>query len=148
MNYVVDVCVDSRKLRPGVAFCRRATGSPTAVSLNLIVVPTPQGKHPAPISDQSMDSWRLSRRLVRTASRISMVSSTCVSSLSKTSLTNVIPIWILTETVHQRGDVEATPASECGRFPWVRLRFSSLFPCIPLDVQWEPVRLHARAPRC
>jgi hypothetical protein len=51
------------------------------------------------------------------------------------------------ETVRQRRDMEAAQTPECHYFSRVSFRFS-LLPCIPLDVQWEPVQVFARAPRC
>ena len=51
----------------------------------------------------------------------------------------IIPfsVWVLTEIVDQWNYVEATAASECGSFPWVRLSRSPFLPCIPPDAQRE-----------
>lgn len=48
-------------------------------------------------------------------------------------------ICVFTETVHQWDHVEAITTSECDQFPWLRLRFPSVLPCISLDVQRESV---------
>ena len=51
-------------------------------------------------------------------------------------------------TVHQCGYVEAITASESGQFPWVRFRFSSFLPRVPLDGQREPIRLLGPSSKC
>ena len=52
------------------------------------------------------------------------------------------------ETVHQCGYVEAIATSERGQFAWIRFRFSSFLPRVPLNVQREPIWLLARSSRC
>jgi len=135
-----------------VVFCRRATGSPTAASPKPTMILPPLGGFRRPASGRSMDDWWPSRQLVLTTSKISMHSSACVSLLfnvyHKVLLLIPFPVSVLPETVRRFGDLEATKTPECGRLPWVRLLFSSFHPRIPLDVQWEPLRLHAQSPRC
>ena len=67
------------------------------------------------------------------------------SPLPKRPLSTSRSTWARTATVHQRDHVETTTTSECCQFPWVWVRFPSFLPCIPLDVQRQPVRLLAQA---
>ena len=52
------------------------------------------------------------------------------------------------EIAHRCGYLEAITTSERCQFPWVRFRFSSFLPRVPLDGQWEPTRLLAPSSRC
>ena len=64
----------------------------------------------------------------------------------ETPFADVVYVLVLTEVMYQYGCVEATTTYKCGRFPWVRLRLSPLFPCISLDAQRELVRVLAQVP--
>ena len=62
-----------------MAFCRKATRSPTTASPNLMVHSPSLGGFPTPAKGRSTGSWWLSRRLTPTASTILMHLSMFVS---------------------------------------------------------------------
>ena len=62
-----------------MAFYRKATGSPTTASPNLMVHSPSLGGFPTPAKGRSTGSWWLSRRLTPTASTILTHLSMCVS---------------------------------------------------------------------
>ena len=86
---------------------------------------------------------------------VKTINPDCIADLSafkRVRLSPFLPVelsdGIPPETVHQCGHVEATATSERGQFPWVQFRFSSFLPRVPLDDQWQPIRLLAPSSRC